>query len=276
MVQALQPSNLIVPLMKQFMADDVDTRDHTEITMSSLGHCARQLAYRKHGKLGEPLTWRAIGIFEDGDYHHYQIRKTMSDALQYRDKEGKIIGAHCFQLVDQEVEVELCGIKGHLDGVLKHDSTSCKDPLHTDMVLEVKSMNERSYKEAVKNQELSWPYACQVSAYLAAKGLTSALIVLKNKNTSEIAEFIFQMDPELVVSRVSMVDKINKSSRPEDIDREFMPKKSGALPWQCNYCEFVFDCYQPYGIERVKDKKHRVDIAKWYVDFPPTKGKEGV
>ncbi len=240
-------------LIKDELTSHVDRRDPSTISMSSLGHCMRSLAYRYHEIPGKPLGWRTMMVFKDGDMGHAQLRMLMYNRLQ---------GAgYCHKLVDEEAEVCLDGVVGHIDGFLKHDP-DCKftGPMHKDFLLELKTMNDRAFAELKKHEEVGLEYRCQISGYLAALDIDQAIVIAKNKNTGELLEFIYDGEDELVLDRITKLDSVIQSKDPESVAREYGPNKSGSLPWQCNYCPFTELCWREEGVTMKKEKKYIVNM----------------
>ena len=223
--------------------------------MSSIGHCGRQLSYRANGIDGTGLDWRSMMVFGDGHMHHDQLRGLIEKGLKLNKETA------CFKLTSQEKEVEYNGVVGHIDGMLEHSVLFCQDPTHYDMLLEVKSMNDRGFSELVKTETIGLEYACQVSGYLAALKLNEALILAKNKNTGEMAEFVYQRDDELLAKRFQIIDKILDAKDPEEVEREYGPNKHGNLPWQCGYCPYVTLCWRDHGVVETKPRKYKLECV---------------
>lgn len=236
--------------IKKGLESAIDDRDPTNISMSSIGHCARQLAYRMHGIDGTPLNWRARMIFDDGHMAHDQLRFMLNEAL--------VNSKSCYKLVKEEADVDFSGVGGHIDGILEH-SDECKDASHSSMLLEVKSMNDRAFAELKKNGELPWEYRCQVSGYLAATGMTKAIILAKNKNTGDLAEYIYEVERDLLETRMVVIDNLLDSGDPEQVARDYAPNNRGNLPWQCNYCPFVSLCWRDFELVEKKGRKFGIN-----------------
>ena len=246
------PGSFISDGIKHRLAKAVDKRDPSHITMSSLGHCARQLGYRYHGIEGTPLPWRTMMVFSDGDMAHNQLRAMIVESL--KDSRS------CWELVEQEKSVNYQGIIGHVDGVLAHKDQECHNTNHKPMLLEVKSMNDRGFKELAKTQEIGFEYRCQVSGYLAGLGLETAVILVKNKNNGELQEFIYHREDDLLSHRMGVIEAITLSQGPEDLIKEYQPNSRGNLPWQCGYCPFVQLCWRDYEVVQVKPNVWKVNV----------------
>lgn len=238
--------------IKTALERQIDDRDPSNISMSSLGHCGRQLAYRMHGITGKPLDWRARMIFNDGDWTHEQLRRMLTQSL--------VEAKSCFRLTKEEFECEFEGIFGHVDGVLAH-SADCKEtgPEHVDHLLEVKSMNDRAFAELAKTHTLPWEYRCQVSGYLAGMGLQHAIILAKNKNNGQLLEYRYAIERDILIDRMKVIDSVAGSDGPEDVKRDFKPNNRGNLPWQCNYCPYVQLCWREFDLVERKGRKYGID-----------------
>lgn len=245
---------MILQAIKDYWEYQKSDRPPDQISMSSIGHCARQLAYKKHGTFAEPHDWRAKIIFDDGNRHHDQIRLAI--------REGLILDKACYQLIGEEQEVTLGVLKGHVDGILIHDDVECTGKGHESMLLEVKSMNERGFASFKKDRKLPYEYECQVSAYLRASGYDKAQIIVKNKNTGEMDEMIFTANESLLDSRLEVLADVIASTEPEDVNRDWVyDSKTGALPWQCGYCPYVELCWRHEGVKQVAPHKYTIPVT---------------
>ena len=230
-------------------------RPESHIGMSALGHCGRQLAYKYHEIPGNPYDWRAKIIFDDGHLHHDQIRKALA--------EGLVLMNSCYSLVKEEEQVSLGYVTGHIDGMLEHDDIKCENKEHRDLLLEVKSMNDRGFNEFKKTGELSKEYAIQTSAYMRATGVSGALILAKNKNSGEMLQLLYNGDSDLLDQRLRVLYDVHKSGQPEDVLREYGPNAAGVLPWNCGYCPFVRLCWRDNGL--VQKAEHKFELTQKFV-----------
>ncbi len=266
-------TDFIVSDIKKMLENTVDDRDPSNITMSSLGHCARQLAYRFFEIPGRPLPWRSYMVFEDGDMAHEQLRKMIVAVLN----DNRL---SCYELNGQEDAVAYEGIPGHIDGYLKHDGVKCQNPEHCDMLLEVKSMNDRAFTELKKTKQTGFEYRCQVSGYLAALGLKKALILGKNKNNGDIKAYIYEREDNILKERVAVVEAICLAKEAEEVNREYSPNSRGNLPWQCGYCPFVQVCWRDFSLVEKKENKWQIDMKLYakggaHGDAAPSEDSEG-
>ncbi len=248
----MEESNLLIPGIQAVLAEEVDARDPSNITMSSLGHCARQLAYRFFEVPGKPLSWRSYMVFDDGDMAHDQLRSLIYRAFT------KL--ASCYKITSQEASVVHDGVGGHIDGMLIHDADKCSNSQHQNYLLEVKSMNDRGFQQLRKTKEIGFEYRCQVSGYLAAMGLQYAIILVKNKNNGDLAEFRYSREDGILQERMAVVESLCLSSTAEQVPREYSPNSKGNLPWQCGYCPFTQICWRDMELVEKKENKYQVNM----------------
>ena len=251
---SMTPFPYFADIVKKRFERRVDSRDPGLISMSSLGHCTRQLAYRHHGVVSEPFNWRTMAIFADGDMAHTRLRLELVNGL--------IEEKSCYRLEHQESEVELEGIVGHVDGMLMHDSSICQMTQHKDLMLEVKSMNDRAFSEAKKTGEIGYEYRCQLSGYLAAAKMEQAVVLLKNKNNSDLLSFLYTVEHDIIKVRLDAIESVIVSNDAEEVPREYGPNARGNLPWQCGYCPFVTLCWRHEGVTEKKEHHYYVNMKQ--------------
>jgi hypothetical protein len=156
--------------------------------------------------------------------------------------------------------------KGHIDGVLT-------DILNIDRVLEHKALNHFTFQR-FWNGELPLDYLTQTSIYTEAiqrklnPDLKEALLLIKNKNTSQYMEFLCsyewdclkilerthsngdyeKMDVELNGIVQAAIDKFNLAQ--DYIDRHTLPKRQYDIDhWRCEYCPWGRVCWGEYHKE---------------------------
>lgn len=105
-------------------------------------------------------------------------------------------------------------------------------------------------------------YRAQVSAYLKATGLKDAVVLVKNKDTSDLREQVLTCDEKLLDERLRKLDEVLDSDTPDKVQREYGPDEDGALPWQCSYCSFVKTCWKDY--QPIQEAEHKWILAGSY------------
>lgn len=194
------------------------------ITFSWLGACRRMMAYKRLGFPALPEDTERRAVMNDGDVHHEAIRKQLLDAgLNLTD-------------VEKEVLVEIVPgfpVKGRIDGIVEIDGVK--------LLLEIKSASQNSYWEMIKNG-LTWRYMAQVQALLKATDLTTANVLLKNKNSGELADIIVYRDPAILANLQERLSQAYNAT-PENLpERDNKPDEDGVYVWECVGCLWRHHC----------------------------------
>lgn len=234
---------MIVEKLKAKYAATPADRDPSKIGISSIGHCSRQLAYRKHKVQGIPIGWRSQVIFDDGRLHHDAVRAAIR---------GLDLSPYTFGGEEAKVSIRTPKgheIVGHVDGYIFDDDGPA-------MLFEFKSMSVYGFKDFLAGK-IDDSYLAQASGYMLGSGLEDALFLAKNKNTSDMAEMLVKRDDALLNKRLIVLDSVLDSKRPEDVPREYGPKKGdkGELQWQCGYCPFWKICWEKRNPKEVDEHK---------------------
>lgn len=246
--------------IKRYLETEREDRDPKHVGLSSSGKCGRQLAYKYHGTQGIPLGWRPKAIFSDGNNIQDQLRQW----IHLSDR------PECYYLADEETEVEIKTpkgkvIKGHVDGIIWHKPelhpNGCTDPSHSTRLLEIKSMSSNGFR-ALKREGLERSYIVQVCAYLRACNLQEALVLVKNKDTSDLKELVITRDDKLVDENLAKLDQVLDSTTPDSVQRMYAPNEDGALPWNCGYCPYWATCWAEAG--PVENEAHKITLTGDY------------
>ncbi|MGK0619546.1 PD-(D/E)XK nuclease family protein [Meiothermus cerbereus] len=194
--------------------------------LSSAGKCARRLAYELHYP-GEvpPVEPRVVAIFELGSLIHDWLREKL--AALYGER---------FHSVERAVELEVdpgFAVPGRIDGILETESGP--------VLLDIKSASDKS-AQSMSSNGVPYDYVAQVNAYLEATGLQKGLLVVYNKNTSEITTLPVDHDPA-VVAQVKERFRAVRCSTPEQLPEREYETDSFA----CRYCPFRGRCWGASG-----------------------------
>lgn len=201
--------------------------------VSSSGKCARAIVYSvlyPEEKLVPSA--RSISIFQLGHFLHDLERYLISQVNE---------------LVDQEKEVRIplregseYYLKGHIDGILK-----LKDK---DVLIDVKTVNERAWKEFKKAPDEG--YIAQLNLYMYAIGIKEAYLWVYNKSTSDRMIIPIPYKEELVEKLIekfnSILDHIEQKELPERPYKPYVSNGVEKLPWQCSYCQYVNKCWPDF------------------------------
>jgi len=201
---------------------------------------------------------RMIMVFDDGKWHEELtndwIRKT------------------AFKLHSEQMELDCAPPMktGHIDGLLT-------DMEGMDTLLEEKSMNHFSFQRWWDGKEYPEDYFTQVAIYAESiqrtlnPELKKALLLIKNKNTSQYMEYLCDYDEPndvlLVINRTNsngITEQMNKSY-PDIVSNAIIKFnqvenyiKKKKLPerqyykddWHCDYCSWCDTCWQGYEEEQ--------------------------
>lgn len=224
----------VVDGLKTFLEAIPDDRPGNRITMSAIGKCARQNAYKHHNVAPEKKGWRQHIIFDDGDNSHDQLRGWLQKSLLTMG----------WQLVDEELEVRIktpkgYELRGHVDGRIK--SLDNDDQV----LLEVKTMSSASFDRLNKKKEpIEESYQRQMDAYLRGLGTNQAVFLAKNKDNGELCFRNYFIQNDLLDARLRKIDEILDSKEPNQVSRDYEADKNGKIPWNCAYCSFWKPCWE--------------------------------
>lgn len=219
--------------LKTYLEQRPKDRDSRKITISGIGKCSRQMAYKFHGFKEEPLSWKSHIVFDDGDMAHEQLRKFLEKCVPHTG----------WELVDVEAPVTVKTPKGrevvgHIDGRLRNlDNDDQK-------LLEIKSMSSSSYsKPGIEDS-----YQRQMDGYLRGSGMEEAVFLKKCKDNGELDELKYVINNELLDKQLVEVDKVVDSKAPNQVERSYGPDKNGKLDWHCAYCPFWKQCWEDKAV----------------------------
>lgn len=195
------------------------------IRMSNVGRPARQLWYEKN----------------------LSNENTISASNQIRFLYGHILEAVLIMLVklsghtitDEQKEVEVEGIKGHIDCKIDGE------------VVDIKTASRISFNKFQAGklpEDDPFGYIDQLSSYEEAEGTDDGGFLVINKETGELCFY----QPGFVY-KSHMPDKINNLKAQMELDSPpdlcYLPVPEGVkgnmkLARQCQYCNFKFECHK--------------------------------
>lgn len=198
------------------------------LRMSNIGRPLRQLWYELNGYKAEEISGKTILKFSYGD---------LTEALVL-----VLAEAAGHQVTDFQEEIEVDGIKGHIDAVVDG------------ILVDVKSCSAYSFQK-FKNGSLleagndPFGYVGQLSGYAKAKNLPAAWIAF-DKQSGEICVLTLpkqSIDEYNVVERIGLVRSSCASTEPpERCYEDEADGKSGnrKLAVGCSYCGHKFECWK--------------------------------
>lgn len=190
---------------------------------SSIGGCARQLAYKMFGETKKESVppELSLGIFREGNVHHNALRELL----------GK------------------CGVMSHVEqgmskkynhkGV-KFTVTGTCDCVWNGIVIDIKSMNTYGFQYLDKNFPSKYPqYIAQIQLYMDMLGLEWGCFIFKDKNTGELKSKHVQYD-KAEVDKV--LDKL--AALHLRLKKKKLPLKPySKSDWHCKSCQYRIACW---------------------------------
>jgi hypothetical protein len=195
----------------------------TNFKASEAGDCRRAIAYSMRGTTPDPMSWSKALIFADGRMHHAAVRRLLHDlpgiTLSAVEKEfTKTYKANGLTLT----------VSGHPDGILNHDCG-----------LEIKSINRFAFKDLQRTHEPKESHANQSQLYMWLTGLKHWLILLKNKDTSELLELPLARDDARIRWLLQRFVDVAKA-----LGKKTLPNRDYALgSRECYQCQFFGACW---------------------------------
>jgi CRISPR/Cas system-associated exonuclease Cas4 (RecB family) len=167
--------------------------------------CPRKAWYMMHGYQAEPFPGRILRLFRSGD-----------DCETNMVLDLKSIGLRVHS-EQKEVAATQDDIKfvGHIDGIV--EGLEYIDVGKKPCLLEIKSCNDKRFKELVKLQSYcSWDevYAAQIMVYGTLLKLKCYLVGVENKNTSERYFERGYIDKKYAISLLQKAFEVYRSPDP--------------------------------------------------------------
>ena len=208
--------NSIVDMIEAKRAGENIPRQH--LGLSEIGHkCPRWLWYAHHNTPSKPVEGRIIRLFRTGNI--------IEDAI-ISDLES--IG---IEVTDRQREVEIVNsnirLVGHIDGIA------------AGQLLEIKSASEKYFKQLLKVGYEKWnpKYKAQAHVYMVLCDLEECMVVVENKNDSNLYIETLKLDRDYVTKL--LIDVFAAITLPEPPER-ICPDVSWYESKCCKYQEVCF------------------------------------
>jgi hypothetical protein len=187
------------------------------------------------------LTSGTLVLFDDGRIHEQDIRRRLRLVLRSPERE----------LTDPDL-----GARGKIDNMV--DSRKVVLPVEgepgqetpifpkEDPVLELKSVNEYAYQDMARSGRINQSYYDQVQYYLFLTGISWAICLIKNRNSSgdekgviPFLEFVVFSDAERQAQLRAGLATIK-----ECVEKKIIPPRPFLKDsTKCSYCRFKFECW---------------------------------
>lgn len=208
--------NSIIDMIEAKRAGDNIPRQH--LGLSEIGHkCPRWLWYAHHNTPSKPVEGRIIRLFRTGNI----IEDAIISDLESID----------IEVTDRQREVEIVNgdivLRGHIDGIV------------SGQLLEIKSTNEKYFKQLLKVGYEKWnpKYKAQAHVYMVLCDLEECMVVVENKNDSNLYIETLKLDRDYVTKL--LIDVFAAITLPEPPER-ICPDVSWYESKCCKYQEFCF------------------------------------
>jgi hypothetical protein len=208
--------NSIVDMIEAKRAGDNIPRQY--LGLSEIGNkCPRWLWYAHHNTPSKPVEGRIIRLFRTGNI----IEDAIISDLESID----------IEVTDRQREVEIVNgdivLRGHIDGIV------------SGQLLEIKSANEKYFKQLLKVGYEKWnpKYKAQAHVYMVLCDLEECMVVVENKNDSNLYIETLKLDRDYVTKL--LIDVFAAITLPEPPER-ICPDVSWYESKCCKYQEFCF------------------------------------
>lgn len=196
------------------------SRDY--IGASSIGSdCLRQIWYQFKGEKAEKVPTKFKRIWAVGKHLEGLIISWLIDAGVYIERNDFTYHA-----------LDMPYFQGHFDGILLLRKNRA--------ILEVKTAKDSSFKVFAKKGLMVWnpQYYAQVQAYMGMSGISSAIILVMNKDNCDLFDEEVFFDAVFYESlRVKAELIYNAKSEP--------PRVHGSPLWyQCKQCKYNKTCHE--------------------------------
>jgi len=195
------------------------------LRMSNIGKPARQLWYNKYSK---------------------STKKDLESSLVIKFLYGHLLEALVVffvklsghEITDQQKEVNVSGIKGHMDCKIDGE------------VVDIKSTSGfafNKFRNGTLPEQDSFGYMAQLAGYEEAEGTDKGGFLAINKETGELWMFRpDEFDKPNIKSKIKGLKA--KLKKPEPPELCYQPIAEGVkgnfkLPKECNWCEYKMECH---------------------------------
>jgi len=219
----------------------------SSLRMSNIGKpCVRSLWYEINSKAeAEPLSPQTRLKFMMGDI--------VEAVILYLAKEA----GH--KVEDQQREIEISGIKGHIDAIIDGELVDVKS---------ASSYSMRKFKDGTLPNDDPFGYISQISGYANALNKSRGTFLAVDKSSGELAVYTHK-DIEDTSDRIaSVVSAMQDTDAPPRAFSPVTDRQTGKqkLGVNCSYCPYKSDCWAEHNL----DLKFRSGKPVFFVDVEET------
>ena len=208
--------NSIIDMIESKRAGENIPRQH--LGLSEIGHkCPRWLWYAHHNTPSKPIEGRIIRLFRTGNIIEDAIISDLeSIGIEVTDRQREVV------IVNGNIT-----LKGHIDGIA------------SGQLLEIKSASEKYFKQLLKVGFEKWnpKYKAQAHVYMVLCDLEECMVVVENKNDSNLYIETLKLDRDYVTKLLIDVFAAITPDTPPD---RMCPDISWYESKCCKYQEVCF------------------------------------
>jgi len=203
---------------------------------SDAGKCLRALVYQWRGETPKTPDGRRFFVFSDGNLHHQAIIKQLEEA-------GITVTMKEAPLRDKERN-----ISGKMDALIKMDNNY--------YVLEIKSISHMGFDEVMRTGARE-EHVLQLQLYLHYVqnifkiNARQGIILYKNKNTSDFADFPIDYDETYVQGFFNQLKQIEEHLKVNTLPERSYERKD----WHCSYCDYRETCWAGIPAKKIVEIK---------------------
>ena len=142
-------------------------------------------------------------------------------------------------VTNEQKEVKVNGIKGHMDCVIDGEVVDIKT---------ASSYAFKKFKDGTLAEQDTFGYLAQLAGYEAAEGTNNGGFLALNKESGELTLYRpDEFDKPNIKKRITDIKKLVKLETPPELCYNPIPEgKSGnmKLPRECTYCRHKFECHK--------------------------------
>ena len=142
-------------------------------------------------------------------------------------------------VTNEQKEVKVNGIKGHMDCVIDGEVVDIKT---------ASSYAFKKFKDGTLAEQDTFGYLAQLAGYEAAEGTNNGGFLALNKESGELTLYRpDDFDKPNIKKRITDIKKLVKLETPPELCYNPIPDgKSGnmKLPRECTYCRHKFECHK--------------------------------
>lgn len=166
--------------------------------------------------------------FEDGHLHEASMLTSLENYGHPIDYKNVEIQKTYY---DQDTKEEIL-VVGHPDARIQ------KDFKH--YIIECKAVKEYAYRKYLKEQLVPLIYYAQAQVYTDMLDADGAMLLIKNRNSSEIQTFVLDRNPDYIKAQIRILGAIQNAIK----EKRLLEKPYDQQEGECRYCFNQSSCWK--------------------------------